>query len=428
MKRYVVFAMFFLLAALQSIWAEEWVTFNYQGRVHVTGRPFTGTGYFKFAIIEPEEDTSLWSNDLTSEYGDEPASSVMIAVTRGVFQVMIGSPELGMEPLHSTIFNSTSDLYLRVWFSDGERGFQQMTPDRRIANARLYGILSEKKDFTIYVDGEIGNDRFSGLRPNAPKKTIQGAVNVLPSRLNCNATIRVAPGVYREQVVIYGIDTYPGKYLFLEGDPDWVPGNVQEPNVRITGLDSDTTTTRVREFCLTTRRCTGLIVRGLLFDNALKGGVCLQEGMYFIQRCLSRNHGNHDFASGFRVEFNCQTFMTKCLALQSGWYGFWAYGNSTVEFTDCSAKQNNLGGISCGTLSAGNFYGTGDYSDNMLTGIRAIHNSRLWFANTYSGKIYNNKSCGMELNWDSYSENHARNSFSGNLGGSVCTYNNSHTY
>ena len=150
-------------------------------------------------------------------------------------------------------------------------------------------------------------------------------------------------------------------------------------------------------------------MRGLLFDNALKGGVCLQEGMYFIQRCLSRNHGNHDFASGFRVEFNCQTFMTKCLALQSGWYGFWAYGNSTVEFTDCSAKQNNLGGISCGTLSAGNFYGTGDYSDNMLTGIRAIHNSRLWFANTYSGKIYNNKSCGMELNWDSYSENHARN-------------------
>ena len=45
-----------------------------------------------------------------------------------------------------------------------------MTPDRRIANARLYGILSEKKDFTIYVDGEIGNDRFSGLRPNAPRK------------------------------------------------------------------------------------------------------------------------------------------------------------------------------------------------------------------------------------------------------------------
>ena len=109
MKRYVVFAMFFFWPRCNHL-GGRMGDFQLSRASPCYGKPFTGTGYFKFAIIDREEDTSLWSNDLTSEYGDEPASSVMIAVTRGVFQVMIGSPELAWSLCIARSFNSTSDL------------------------------------------------------------------------------------------------------------------------------------------------------------------------------------------------------------------------------------------------------------------------------------------------------------------------------
>ena len=36
---------------------------NYQGRVTVSGAGFTGTGQFKFALLNGPLGTTLWSND-----------------------------------------------------------------------------------------------------------------------------------------------------------------------------------------------------------------------------------------------------------------------------------------------------------------------------------------------------------------------------
>ena len=42
---------------------------SYQGQVKVGGAPFSGTGYFKFAIVDLAGTTSYWSNDGTSSGG-----------------------------------------------------------------------------------------------------------------------------------------------------------------------------------------------------------------------------------------------------------------------------------------------------------------------------------------------------------------------
>ena len=50
---------------------------SYQGKVSVTGAPFTGAGQFKFALVDGA-GTTLWSNDGTSVAGAEPTSSVPV--------------------------------------------------------------------------------------------------------------------------------------------------------------------------------------------------------------------------------------------------------------------------------------------------------------------------------------------------------------
>ena len=44
----------------------------YQGEVSVSGVPYTGNGYFKFAVVNAAGSTTFWSNDGTSSGGTEP--------------------------------------------------------------------------------------------------------------------------------------------------------------------------------------------------------------------------------------------------------------------------------------------------------------------------------------------------------------------
>jgi hypothetical protein len=113
-------------------------TINYQGTVQVEGIPYDGTGYFKFAIVgaaSGDGTTNYWANDGTS--GGQPATSVPLAVREGLFGVLLGDPGLsGMsEPLAESAF-STSETYLRVWFSQtGTPGsFESLAPNQRVAS------------------------------------------------------------------------------------------------------------------------------------------------------------------------------------------------------------------------------------------------------------------------------------------------------
>ena len=108
---------------------------SYQGRVLLDGVPYSGTGYFKFAVVDTSGAHSYWSNDDNSESGSEPLEAVPLTVTAGLFDVRLGDTSLlNMMPLGAAVF-SQDDRALRVWFSDYEAGFVRLAPDRSIAAA-----------------------------------------------------------------------------------------------------------------------------------------------------------------------------------------------------------------------------------------------------------------------------------------------------
>ncbi len=108
---------------------------SYQGRVQVSGAPFTGTGYFKFAVVNQAGNITYWSNNGTGSGGNEPTAAVPLTVNNGLFSVLLGDTTLsGMtQPLSAVTF-SAPDRYLRVWFRAGDSGaFTRLEPDTRIA-------------------------------------------------------------------------------------------------------------------------------------------------------------------------------------------------------------------------------------------------------------------------------------------------------
>lgn len=106
---------------------------NYQGRVAVGTTNFTGTGQFKFALVNGNGSTTYWSNNGSSTAGSQPTSAVSLPVSNGLYSVLLGDTSLAnMTAVPVTVFDN-ADVRLRVWFNDGVNGSQLLTPDQRIA-------------------------------------------------------------------------------------------------------------------------------------------------------------------------------------------------------------------------------------------------------------------------------------------------------
>ena len=60
----------------------------------MNGSPYSGTGYFKFAVVDSAGTTSYWSNDDTSAAGSEPTYAVELWVSGGLFNVLLGDTSL----------------------------------------------------------------------------------------------------------------------------------------------------------------------------------------------------------------------------------------------------------------------------------------------------------------------------------------------
>lgn len=131
---------------------------SYQGQVAVNGQPYSGTGYFKFAVVDAGGATSYWSNDGTSTAGSEPTAAVSLPVANGLFTVLLGDTSLaGMtQPLAATVFGGP-EHYLRVWFSADGVTYTQLTPDRRIA-AVPYALQAEQAANADTLDGKHAAD------------------------------------------------------------------------------------------------------------------------------------------------------------------------------------------------------------------------------------------------------------------------------
>lgn len=131
MKAFILLMLVAVNAAAQTVPQ----LLNYQGRVEVQGTNFTGTGNFKFALVNAAGTTNLWSNDGTPV--GQPAGSVGLTVVNGLYSVLLGSTT----PIPPAIFTN-QNVYLRVWFNDGIRGLQQLAPDQQLVSVG-YAMMAD---------------------------------------------------------------------------------------------------------------------------------------------------------------------------------------------------------------------------------------------------------------------------------------------
>ncbi len=178
----------FLIVSLTTFSAVAQVPgiISHQGKITVEGTNYTGAGQFKFALVNAAGDATYWSNDGTSAGGDEPASTVSLPVSRGIFSVNLGDITVVnmTQPISADTFTN-NEVYLRVWFNDGVNGSQQLMPDRRITSVGYALKAASAEDFAASPaagiqpgDISIWNAKVggSGTANVVPKFTANGAV------------------------------------------------------------------------------------------------------------------------------------------------------------------------------------------------------------------------------------------------------------
>ncbi|MBN1318953.1 MAG: hypothetical protein JXA42_25955 [Anaerolineales bacterium] len=183
----------------------------YQGVVQVDDEPYTGDGFFKFAVVNVDGDTTYWSNDGTSAGGLEPTTVVQLDVSGGIFSVLLGDTDVdGMtEALTANVF-SHPERYLRVWFSQSEGGpFDLFEPDTRIA-AAPYALQAQEADDADTVDGlhasqlKTHYENVVVVAQNGGDFTsVQDAIDSIKDAATDNPyLVWIAPGVYQEIVTM----------------------------------------------------------------------------------------------------------------------------------------------------------------------------------------------------------------------------------
>ena len=138
-----------LLHAALPLAAQVPQIINYQGKVAVGSTPFTGSGQFRFALVDGTGATSYWSNDGTSTAGSQPTAAVSLPVVNGLYVVPLGDATIpNMTAVPATVFTN-ADVRLRVWFNDGTNGSQQLSPDQRITSVGYAMVANTVPDGAI---------------------------------------------------------------------------------------------------------------------------------------------------------------------------------------------------------------------------------------------------------------------------------------
>jgi hypothetical protein len=122
---------------------------HHQGFVtDATGKPFTGSGHLKFALVDQAGTTTYWNFDGSATAGgaEPPGAAVRLGVPKGLFSVLLGDRSVPhmTQNIEPSLFAEHDDVHLRVWFSDvNGRPFALVTPDSRIVSVG-YAMVAAK--------------------------------------------------------------------------------------------------------------------------------------------------------------------------------------------------------------------------------------------------------------------------------------------
>lgn len=122
-----------------------------------------GSGYTSpptITVNDPPPSTPMtgyvtyWSNDGSSVMGSEPLSAVTLPIVRGLFSAPIGDSSVtNMSEIPDNIFDN-SDLHLRIWFNDGDKGWQQVGNDVRILPS-AFSVKSSRSGKLVLRDHSL---------------------------------------------------------------------------------------------------------------------------------------------------------------------------------------------------------------------------------------------------------------------------------
>ncbi len=132
---------------------------SYQGVVTVRGTNYSGTGFFKFAIVSGSGAVSYWSNDGTSVVGTEPTASVAVEVEEGLFNLFLGDTSMPNMTLAVEVFtiDGRDDARLRIWFSEDAAGpFERLMPDQPLGSAP-YALIAARVPAGSIGENQLAN-------------------------------------------------------------------------------------------------------------------------------------------------------------------------------------------------------------------------------------------------------------------------------
>ena len=203
----------------QSAWAVPQVL-NYSGKISVSGQPYTGQAYFKFALVNREGTVSYWTNDGNFTLIQEPPTAVSVTLTDGVYSVPLGNASLAnMQMIPDQIFKDHNDAHLRIWFAQSASGpFELLSPDQAIGAVpyALNGSLAAGNSSS----GNISNSSGSQSTPSGPASVVSMAGGfvrlVADGPTNPSGTLVLLAGDTAEVLAYVGETTGLIEYSFGE--------------------------------------------------------------------------------------------------------------------------------------------------------------------------------------------------------------------
>jgi len=121
----------FNLAHAAALVASAPAVLNYQGRVSVDGKNFTGTADFVFSIHDTN-GVILWSSGSfpIERATNPPPGALRLGVREGLYHIRLGDHGAGMPVLDADALRNASAPFLRVWFNDGVKGWRQLAGEQ----------------------------------------------------------------------------------------------------------------------------------------------------------------------------------------------------------------------------------------------------------------------------------------------------------